>query len=123
MLKNYPTDFLFTSESVSEGHPDKICDQISDAIVDAFLAKDPHSRLGCEVMVTPDNVIIGGEIRSEHYISKEEISSIARNVIKDIGYEQQHFHWQRVNIHNYLITQSADIAMGVDSAGEKDEGA
>lgn len=123
MIKNYPTDFLFTSESVAEGHPDKICDQISDAIVDAFLAKDPQSRLGCEVMVTPDNVIIGGEIRSEAQISKEEMSAIARNVIKDIGYEQERFNWRYVNIHNYVITQSPDIAMGVDSAGEKDEGA
>jgi len=123
MLKNYPTDFLFTSESVSEGHPDKICDQISDAIVDAFLAKDPQSRLGCEVMVTPDNVIIGGEIRSEAQISKEEMSAIARGVIKDIGYEQERFNWRYVNIHNYVITQSPDIAMGVDSKGEKDEGA
>ncbi len=123
MLKNYPTDFLFTSESVSEGHPDKICDQISDAIVDAFLAKDPQSRLGCEVMVTPDNVIIGGEIRSEAQISKEEMSAIARNVIKDIGYEQERFNWRYVNIHNYVITQSPDIAMGVDSKGDKDEGA
>jgi S-adenosylmethionine synthetase len=123
MIKNTPTSFLFTSESVSEGHPDKICDQISDAIVDAFLAKDPNSRLGCEVMVTPDNVIIGGEIRSEAEIGKEEISSIARSVIKDIGYEQERFNWRYVNIHNYLITQSPDIAMGVDSSGEKDEGA
>lgn len=116
-------DFLFTSESVSDGHPDKICDQISDAIVDAHIKLDPHSRLGVETMVTPDNVMIGGEIRSENRLRKEEISSIARDVIKDIGYEQERFHWERVNIHNYLIAQSPDIAQGVDSTGNKDEGA
>lgn len=119
-LKN---DFLFTSESVAEGHPDKICDQVSDAIVDAHLRLDPYARLGVETMVTPDNVIIGGEIRSASRLLKEEISSVARAVIKDIGYEQERFHWEKVNIHNYLIAQSADIAQGVDSAGNKDEGA
>ena len=121
--KNFPGEFLFTSESVAEGHPDKLCDQISDAIVDAFLAKDPYSRVAAEVMVTPDNIIIGGEIRSEYNISKEEISAIARSVVKDVGYEQERFHWQKVNIHNYMITQSPDIAQGVDSSGDKDEGA
>ncbi len=123
LKKNFPGEFLFTSESVAEGHPDKICDQISDAIVDAFLSKDPHSRVAAEVMVTPDNVIIGGETRSTNTLSKEDISSIARSVIRDIGYEQERFHWQKVNIHNYMITQSPDIAMGVDSKDSKDEGA
>ena len=117
------TEFLFTSESVSEGHPDKICDQISDAIVDAHLSVDPYARVAAETMVTPDNVIIGGEARASKKISKEEISAIARGVIKDIGYEQERFHWDKVNIHNYMIPQSADIAVGVDAAGNKDEGA
>lgn len=116
-------NFLFTSESVSDGHPDKICDQISDAIVDAHLKLDSESRLGVEVMVTPDNVMIGGEVRSTNRLLKEEISAIARDVIKSIGYEQERFHWERVNIHNYLIAQSPDIAQGVDRAGNKDEGA
>jgi len=115
--------FHFTSESVAEGHPDKVCDQISDAIVDAHLSIDPQARVAAEVMVTPDNVIIGGETRCTKKLAKEEISAIARGVIKDIGYELEHFHWEKVNIHNYLIPQSADIAQGVDSAAEKDEGA
>lgn len=118
-------NFLFTSESVAEGHPDKICDQVSDAIVDAFLAQDPQARVAAETMVTPDNVMIGGEYRADANLTKEDISSIARGVIKDIGYEQERFHWEKVNIHNYLIGQSPDIAQGVDSDNDndKDEGA
>lgn len=117
------SNFLFTSESVSEGHPDKVCDQISDAIVDAHLSIDPEARVAAEVMVTPDNVIIGGETRCSKKLSKEEISSVARGVIKDIGYELDHFHWEKVNIHNYLIPQSEQIAQGVDASGDKEEGA
>lgn len=121
--KNFPGEFLFTSESVAEGHPDKLCDQISDAIVDAYLAKDPLARVAAETMVTPDNIIIGGEATAKHALSKDEICAIARGVVKDVGYEQERFHWQKVNIHNYMISQSPDIAMGVNSNDTKDEGA
>ncbi len=120
---NFPGEFLFTSESVAEGHPDKLCDQISDAIVDAYLAKDPYARVAAETMVTPDNIIIGGEATAESPLSKDEICAIARNVVRDVGYEQERFHWQKVNIHNYMISQSPDIAMGVNSSNTKDEGA
>lgn len=121
--KNFPGEFLFTSESVAEGHPDKLCDQISDAIVDAYLAKDPLARVAAETMVTPDNIIIGGEATANHALTKDEICAIARSVVKDVGYEQERFHWQKVNIHNYMISQSPDIAMGVNSNDTKDEGA
>ena len=122
-IKNYPGEFLFTSESVSEGHPDKLCDQISDAIVDAYLSKDPYARVAAESMVTPDNIIIGGEATAKHALTKDEICAIARGVVRDVGYEQERFHWQKVNIHNYMISQSPEIAQGVDASGGKDEGA
>ncbi len=116
-------DFIFTSESVSEGHPDKVCDRISDAIVDAFLAKDPVSRTAVETVATTDYVGIIGEIRSEYKHSDDEIKDIVRNAIRKIGYEQDGFNWKTVQIDNRLHAQSADIAQGVDSADDKDEGA
>lgn len=117
-----PKSFLFTSESVSEGHPDKICDQISDALVDAYLTKDPYSRLAIETFATTNRVIIGGEIRAPE-ISKKDVENIIRSTVKQIGYEQQGFHWQNLEITNLIHAQSADIAIGVDAAGAKDEGA
>ncbi len=125
-----PTDYLFTSESVAEGHPDKVCDRISDAVVDAFLTADPYSRVACETLATTNRVVIAGEVRGprslvskEGKIKKEKIESIARKAIKDIGYAQKGFHWKTVKIACYLHAQSADIARGVDAAGNKDEGA
>jgi S-adenosylmethionine synthetase len=115
-------DYLFTSESVSEGHPDKVCDRISDMVVDSYLAKDPFSRVACETLTTTNKVILAGEIRGPS-INKEEIISNVRDCIKEIGYEQDGFHWKHCNIESYLHEQSSDIAMGVDSAKNKDEGA
>ena len=117
-----PKNYLFTSESVSEGHPDKVCDQISDSLVDAYLSKDPYSRLAIETFATTNRVIIGGEIRAPE-ISKNNVEEIIRQTIKNIGYEQQGFHWQNLEITNLIHEQSADIAIGVDSSGSKDEGA
>jgi len=116
-------DFIFTSESVSEGHPDKVCDRISDAVVDAFLARDPVSRTAVETVATTDYVGLIGEIRSEGNLSSDEIKDIVRGAIKKIGYEQEGFNWKTVQIDNRLHAQSADIAQGVDSADDKDEGA
>ena len=117
-----PKNFLFTSESVSEGHPDKICDQISDTLVDAYLAKNPYSRLAIETFATTNTVIIGGEIRAPE-ISKIEIENLIRQTVKDIGYKQDGFHYENLKITNLLHEQSPDIAMGVDASGSKDEGA
>lgn len=117
-----PKNFLFTSESVSEGHPDKICDQISDTLVDAFLTKDPYSRLAIETFATTNRVIVGGEFRAP-LISKAEIEDLIRGTVKDIGYEQDGFHWKNLEITNLLHAQSADIAVGVDASGSKEEGA
>lgn len=117
-----PKNFLFTSESVSEGHPDKICDQISDSLVDAYIAKDPYSRLAIETFATTNSVIIGGEIRAPE-ISKSEIENIIRQTVKTIGYEQDGFHYDKLKITNLIHGQSADIAVGVDASGAKDEGA
>lgn len=119
-----PKNFLFTSESVSEGHPDKICDQISDSLVDAYLTKDPYSRLAIETFATTNRVIIGGEIRAPE-ISKSEIENIIRATVKEIGYEQKGFHWQNLEITNLIHGQSSDIAAGVDANynEKKDEGA
>ncbi|MEM6694787.1 MAG: methionine adenosyltransferase [Pseudomonadota bacterium] len=115
-------NFIFTSESVSEGHPDKVCDRISDAVLDAFLTADPFSRVACETFATTDRVVVGGEVRGPaDVISKVE--EIARDCVKDIGYEQDGFHWQKLTVDNYLHAQSADIAQGVDAADNKDEGA
>ncbi len=107
---------------MSEGHPDKVCDQISDALVDAYLAKNPYSRLAIETFATTNTVIIGGEIRAPE-ISKSEIENIIRSTVKDIGYDQAGFHFENLKITNLLHEQSADIAMGVDASGSKDEGA
>ncbi len=118
-------NFYFTSESVSEGHPDKICDQISDAILDAFLSIDSKAKVACETFATTNNVIVGGEVRTTNgkNLSNEEIEKIVRDTIKEIGYEQEGFHWKNVKITNLLHKQSADIAIGVDATSEKDEGA
>ncbi len=114
--------YLFTSESVSEGHPDKVCDRISDMVVDSYLAQDPLSRVACETLTTTNRVVLAGEIRGPS-ISKDEIISKVRECIKDIGYEQEGFHWKNSNIEYYLHEQSSDIAMGVDAGSNKDEGA
>ncbi|UWP91589.1 methionine adenosyltransferase [Aliiroseovarius crassostreae] len=113
---------VFTSESVSEGHPDKVCDRISDAVLDAFLAEDPHSRVACETFATTDRVVIGGEVRGPASVI-ERVEEIARDCVKDIGYEQKGFHWANMKVSNYLHAQSADIAQGVDASEDKDEGA
>lgn len=118
MIKNY----LFTSESVSNGHPDKICDQISDALVDQYLKRDPYSRLAIETFATTNRVIIGGEIRAPE-IKSDEFENIVRGVVKEIGYEQQGFDWRKFQLENYLHEQSTDIAKGVDANENKDEGA
>ncbi|MEL6506025.1 MAG: methionine adenosyltransferase [Pseudomonadota bacterium] len=115
--------YLFTSESVSEGHPDKVCDRVSDAIVDLFLGKDPVSRIACETLTTTDQIVLAGEVRCAEKVTAEEMEHTARAAVKDIGYEQDGFHWETANFQNFLHEQSADIAMGVDAAGNKDEGA
>ena len=126
------SEFFFTSESVSEGHPDKVSDQISDAIVDLFLSKDPEARVACETLTTTDRVVIAGEVRGHGMIDTEgnwaagaleEIEKTARQVVKDIGYEQDGFHWDTLSFENHLHPQSAHIAQGVDAGDDKDEGA
>lgn len=117
------TDYIFTSESVSEGHPDKICDQLSDTILDLFLAQDPFARAAVESVVTTDSVIIVGETRGPESITKDVMEKAIRDKIREIGYAQEGFHWKTVNIDNKLHKQSADIAVGVDSTDVKDEGA
>ena len=114
--------YLFTSESVSEGHPDKVCDRISDMVVDTYLSKDPFSRVACETLTTTNKVILAGEVRGPE-VKKEDLIQKVRNCIKDIGYEQKGFHWKNCDIDIHLHSQSSDIAMGVDSKGNKDEGA
>lgn len=116
-------NFLFTSESVSEGHPDKICDQISDALVDVYLSKDPYARCAIETVATTDTVIIVGETRGPDSITHDLLRDVARNKIREIGYDQEGFSWKTVNIDVKLHNQSADIAVGVDATGSKDEGA
>lgn len=116
------SNYLFTSESVSDGHPDKVCDQISDSLVDAYLTKDNQSRLAIETFATSNRVIIGGEIRAPE-IAKNDFENIVRQTIKDIGYEQDGFNWKNVEITNLLHAQSPDIARGVDANINKDEGA
>lgn len=115
--------YLFTSESVSEGHPDKICDRISDAIVDTFLAHDPQARVAVETMVTTNRIILAGEARGPAEVNAEMLEAVARHSVKEIGYEHAGFHWERAVIENYVHEQSSDIAAGVDAAGNKDEGA
>jgi len=116
-------DFLFTSESVSEGHPDKVCDRISDAIVDLYMKADPQSRVAAETMAFTDNVVIAGETRGPDSVTPELIEQAARETIREIGYEQDGFNWKTVKIDVRLVQQSPDIAMGVDASGSKDEGA
>jgi len=115
-------NYLFTSESVSEGHPDKVCDRISDSILDAFLLEDPMSRVACETFATTDRVVVGGEVRGPQSVI-DSVETIVRDCVKDIGYTQKGFHWETMNVDNYLHEQSADIAQGVDADGNKDEGA
>ena len=118
-LKN----FLFTSESVSEGHPDKVSDRISDMVVDTYLSKDPYSRVACETLTTTNKVVLAGEVRGPE-INKENLIKNVRDCIKDIGYDQEGFTWKEATrIESHLHSQSSDIAMGVDSKGNKDEGA
>ena len=116
-------NFLFTSESVSEGHPDKVCDRISDMVVDTYLGMEPQARVACETLTTTNKVVLAGETRGPE-IKKEELISKVRECIKDIGYDQDGFSWKdSTKIETHLHSQSADIAMGVDSSGNKDEGA
>jgi S-adenosylmethionine synthetase len=126
------SNYLFTSESVSEGHPDKVADQISDAIVDLFLSKDPEARVACETMTTTNRVVLAGEIRGKGIMDRdgnwapgirEEIEEAVRRTVHEIGYEQEGFHWDRFDFANHLHPQSANIAQGVDAAENKDEGA
>ncbi len=119
-MKN--NNYLFTSESVSEGHPDKVCDRISDMVVDSYLSKDPVSRVACETLTTTNKVVLAGETRGPK-IDKEEIIEKVRTCIKDIGYDQEGFSWKTAKIETFLHEQSSDIAMGVDSKDNKDEGA
>ena len=116
-------EYLFTSESVSEGHPDKVCDQISDAIVDEYIGLYDQSRVAVETLVTTNRIIIAGEVRCPAEVSKSRLEEIARNVVKDIGYEQKGFHWKYADVEVLVHGQSVDIAAGVDSADNKDEGA
>ncbi|MFN3725045.1 MAG: methionine adenosyltransferase [Allosphingosinicella sp.] len=131
------SNYIFTSESVSEGHPDKVADQISDAIVDLFIGKDPEARVACETLVTTQRIVIGGEIRCKGAFDEEkfadthgwapgvrdEIEQVVRHTVEKIGYEQDGFHWQTASFDNHLHGQSAHIAQGVDESGNKDEGA
>ncbi|OJX81937.1 methionine adenosyltransferase [Magnetospirillum sp. 64-120] len=116
-------NFLFTSESVSEGHPDKVADRISDAVVDAFLGADPHARVAVETLVTTNLIVLAGEVRGPASVTPALMEDLARHAVKEIGYEQDGFHWKNATVLNHVHAQSADIAVGVDAAGEKDEGA
>jgi S-adenosylmethionine synthetase len=119
------SNYLFTSESVSEGHPDKVADQISDAVVDLFIGRDAEARVACETMVTTNRIILAGEVRCREDVTPTiaDIEEAARGIVKKIGYEQHGFHWQYADFACHLHGQSADIAVGVDEAGNKDEGA
>ena len=116
-------EYLFTSESVSEGHPDKVADRISDTVLDAFLAADPYSRVACETLVTTNRVILAGETRGPDTVTPELLTHLTRLAIHDIGYDQAGFSWKNAKVECHLHAQSAEIAMGVDAAGNKDEGA
>jgi S-adenosylmethionine synthetase len=130
--KTMRSNYLFTSESVSEGHPDKVADQISDSIVDLFLSKDPEARIACETLTTTQLVVLAGEIRGKGIMDEngnwapgvpEEVEATVRRTVKEIGYEQDGFHWETLRFENNLHPQSAHIAQGVDASGNKDEGA
>jgi len=124
------SDYLFTSESVSEGHPDKVSDRVSDAVVDAFLEADPLSRVACETLCTTNRIVLAGEVRgpaslvdAKGNVNQEKMEELARQAVKSIGYEQDGFHWKNSEVQVYLHGQSVDIALGVDATGNKDEGA
>ncbi len=119
----FQSNYLFTSESVAEGHPDKVCDRISDAVVDTFLAAEPHARVACETLATTNRVVLAGEERGPSSITPEKLEGVARDAIKSIGYEQDGFHHANCRVDVLLHSQSGDIAMGVDAADNKDEGA
>nr|WP_204262555.1 methionine adenosyltransferase [Methylobacterium sp. BTF04] len=114
---------MFTSESVSEGHPDKVCDRISDTVVDAYLAVMPEARLGVETLATTNRIVIAGEVRGPDSVTFEHLTELTREAVRDIGYEQSGFHWKNNDVAIHLHAQSVDIAQGVDSSGNKDEGA
>ena len=114
--------YHFTSESVSEGHPDKLCDRISDAVLDAYLTEDPEARVACESLSTTNRIVIAGEVRGPDSVMAR-VEDIARDAVRDIGYEQEGFHWRTMEVENLLHAQSTEIAQGVDASGEKDEGA
>lgn len=120
------SDYIFTSESVSEGHPDKVCDRISDAVLDAFLTEEPNARVACETFATTNTVVVGGEVGlSTEAATKsmlERVEAIVRDCVRDIGYEQEKFHWNTLKVHNLLHEQSAHIAQGVDRDGAGDQG-
>jgi S-adenosylmethionine synthetase len=116
-------DYVFTSESVAEGHPDKVCDRISDAIVDAFLTEDPQARVAVETMCTTNFIALAGEVRGPDTLTHDRLKEIARHAVREIGYEQRGFHWKDLEIISHVHSQSADIARGVDAIGNKDEGA
>jgi S-adenosylmethionine synthetase len=115
--------YVFTSESVSEGHPDKVADRISDSIVDVFLKADPYARVALETLCTTNRIVLAGEVRGPKSITKDLLIETARQAVKDIGYEQEGFHWKTAEVEYHVHAQSADIAVGVDAAGNKDEGA
>ncbi len=116
-------NYLFTSESVSEGHPDKICDRISDAVVDKYLAADPQSRVAVETLCATNQIVLAGEVRGPDSITHDVLEGVARACIKEIGYEQEKFHWKNANVEIHVHQQSPDIAQGVDASGNRDEGA
>ena len=115
--------YHFTSESVSEGHPDKVCDRISDTVVDAYLSAMPESRVACETLATTNRVVVAGEVRGPDTITPQVIEGLVREAVREIGYEQPGFHWKNLSVEVLLHAQSSDIALGVDAAGNKDEGA
>ncbi|TVR84126.1 MAG: methionine adenosyltransferase [Rhodospirillales bacterium] len=116
-------DYVFTSESVSEGHPDKVCDRISDAIVDAFLTEDPQSRVAVETLCTTNFIVLAGEVRGPDSLTHDRFKDIARHTVREIGYEQHGFHWKDAEVTSHIHSQSPDIAQGVDALGNKEEGA
>jgi len=118
-----PRNYLFTSESVSEGHPDKVCDRISDSVVDLYLGADPLARVAVETLATTNRIVMAGEVRGPASITPDRLEQAARHAVRDIGYEQDGFHWKKATVEIYVHAQSADIAQGVDAAGNKDEGA
>ncbi len=116
-------EYLFTSESVSEGHPDKVADRLSDTVLDAFLAADPYARVACETLVTTNRIVLAGETRGPDTVTHDYLAHLVRMAVHDIGYDQEGFSWKHADVAVHLHAQSSDIAQGVDSAGNKDEGA